>query len=199
MTADLMTWALTAHTVILPAAILGFYRSSDRSDRFAKSVGIKDDQLSKMRSVITCALEDHLEPVFLRADSEPILVLPDAYRERAVNPVGSERYREALRAFIDANIPTVAEYGRACRAKRQWHRWAIRQDCLTLGLVIWEIICVGLLGSAEPLFKLQLSDFVTKITFGPTILLIISFVVCQIILLRQSVVIDENTQRYHDF
>src|SRR5262245_7036855 len=142
MPVDLITWAITAHGVVLPFVIAGYYRSSDRSDRFAKSVGSKDEQLSKMRSVIARALEDHLDPVFLRADSEPVIVLPNAYRERPTNPVGSETYREALRVFIDANIATVAEYGLACRARRRWYTWAVRQDCLMLAFVIWEIVCL---------------------------------------------------------
>ena len=194
MTEDLLKWALGIHGVILPLALAAFYRYSERSDLFNKSVGDTDELLARVRRGVTLALEEDLGPVFESAQSEPRIVLPTGYSERPTNPVGSAAFQDALRQFMEENVSAVVDYGRTFRARAAWCRWARVLSWAMLGLAFWEVLCVGVL--AARLVNQDLSDSIPKLSFTPTAGLIILFFVCQGIMLRQHDVIYENKTRY---
>ncbi len=190
---------LGVHGVVLPASLVGLYRYGDRTESFKKSVDDVDDLLTRMRGHVTAALEDELGLVLERSDGEPKLVRPDGYSERATNPVGSEYFREALGRFMNANVEVVVDYGRTSRARGAWCFWARTLSWVTLGLAIWEALCVATLGVIGELWGIPISSGVAKWSFVPTILLIAAFFVCQIAMLRHHDVIHDSKERYHDF
>lgn len=194
MTEELLKLSLGIHGVILSLALAAFYRYSDRSELFNKSVGDIDDLLARMRRGVTLALEDALGPVFESAQSEPRIVLPTGYSERPTSPVGSAAFQDALRHFMEANVRALVDYGLTFKARAAWSRWAKVLSWAMLALALWEALCFGIL--AINLIHQDLSDRVPKLSFTPTAGLIALFFVCQGIMLRQHDVIYENKARY---
>lgn len=194
MTQEILKWSLGVHAVILPLALAAFYRYSDRSDLFNKSVGDIDELLARMRRGVTSALEDGLGPVFERAQSEPRIVLPTSYTESPTNPVGSAAFQDALRQFMEQNVRSVVDYGRTFRAKASWSKWARVLSWAMLALAFWEALCFGIL--AINLINGDFSDRVPTWSFSLTAGLIALFFVCQAMMLRHHDVIYESKTRY---
>jgi len=194
---EFQAWALSVHALVLPFSLVALYRYSDRTTIFAKSVADTDDLLQRMRIRIVSSLDGELGTVFERADSEPRLVTLDGYSERSTNPVGSEVYREALRRFVDGSVGVVVDYGELFRARARWCTWARILSWAVLILAIWEFVCVSSMGLAAKVFVLELPYVLTRLSFAPTIFLVIAFFCCQAMMLRQHDLIHEKKNRYH--
>ena len=177
MPADLMAWALRIHTVVLPFALIGLYRYSDRTALFSKSVSSTNELLTRMRTRVVAALEEELAPVFERSEGEPRIVGTHVYSERGTNPVGSEALREALRRFVNANVEVIADYGRASRTRTNWFSCARGLSWTVLLLALWEVICLTIFGLATKLFEIQLSALWAGWSFAPTTGLVLAFFV----------------------
>jgi hypothetical protein len=199
MALDLISWALGAHGVILPLSFVALYRYSDRSDLFAKAVGDMEGLSDRMRAGITAALEDELNPVFERAEGEPRTVTMVGYSERPTNPVGSDKYRQALRRFIDGNARALIDYVCVYHAKNTWCRWARFLGWAVLSLAFWQVVCVAILGIAGKLIMLQIPETAVKLSFLPSTLLIVLFFLCQGVLLRQHDIIYESKNQNPSF
>jgi hypothetical protein len=199
MALDLISWALGAHGVILPLSLVALYRYSDRTDMFAKAVGDMEGLADRMRAGITSALEDELNPVFEQAEGEPRTVTMEGYSERPTNPVGSDRYRQALRRFIDANAKALVDYVCVGHAKKTWCLWARFLSWAVLSLAFWQAICVAILGVAGKLIALEIPETAVKLSFLPSALLIVLFFLCQGVLLRQHDIIHESKNQNPSF
>ena len=199
MAADLLSWAVGVHAVILPLSLVALYRYSDRTDMYMKTFADMEGLLDRIRAELTGVLESELGPVFEEAEAEPRSVTMKLYSERATNPVGSEKYRQALRRFVEASGGTLIDYVCTCRAKRIWCRWARFLSWEILALAAWQVVCLALLGLAGKLFAMPVSDTVVRLSFIPSALLILLFFLCHGALLRQHDVIHESKNHYPSF
>ncbi len=144
--AELIGLLLTAHAGILGVALVLFYTYSDRTDGFAASLKGVSTALAEMRRRMVAELGSRLDPIFESPGSVPSPVLgPDgeAYSERAVNPIGSEAFREALRDFVEDNSAPLADYRSLMAASNSWCFWANKLSWFVLSLFIWQIVATA--------------------------------------------------------
>lgn len=144
--AELVDLLLKVHVGILGVALVLFYSYSDRTDGFAASLKGVSAVQAEMRRRMVGALASRLHDVFQNPGSVPSPVLgPDgeAYSERAVNPIGSESFREALRDFMHDNSSPLADYRSLVAASNSWCFWANKLSWFVFSLFIWQILAAA--------------------------------------------------------
>lgn len=196
--AEILTWTLGIHVGVIPLAVAGFYKYTDRTDIFKRSIAEADDLLQRMREHAADALEEKLSPVFQRSRTEPLIVTPFQYSERPTNPIGSDAYREAFREFIDMTSGVLIDYGQALKARTRWCRWARLLSWTVYLFALWEVVCVALFGLVGKLLDVTLPDRLAVWSFAPTALLVLFFFLSQGIMLRQHDVIHNFKERHAD-
>ena len=193
---DLLNLVLGVHGVVLPLSLAGLYRYSDRTTLFAKSLGDTDELLLRMRRSVATAIQDELAPVIQRAGGEPVIVGPAGYVERAVDPIPSDAFREAMLSFLHANTGALVDYGQVHRARNKWAAWARALSWTVLFLAAWEAFCLMVLGFVGSLLSVPIPAGTFNLSLVPTALLAMSFFGCQAALLRQHDVIHGNKIKY---
>ena len=169
--AELIGLLLTAHGGVLGVSLILFYSYSDRTDGFAGSLkGISTVQAGMGRRMVA-ELSNTLEPVFESPGSVPSPVLgPDgeAYSEHAVNPIGSEAFREALRDFVEENSVPLAEYRSLMAASNSWCFWTNKLSWFVLSLLIWQIVATAVT-FLDKLTAVTLPTYVNVALWVPTV------------------------------
>lgn len=194
---DLLKWVLRVHAAILPVALVCFYRYSDRAGLFEKTLGDTTDFLTRMQQRIAGALEASLSPVLSDAGTEATIDAQGVFRQKPRNPVGSDRLREAILAFVELDVDLMADYRATLRARSAWCRWAKALSWVVPFFAAWESICVGIVGLGVKLVGWQMPEHILKWSFVPSALFVGAFFLCQVILLRQHDTIHDNKDRYH--
>ena len=193
---EVLVWILGVHGLVLPLSLIGLYRYSDRRELFAKAIGDTDDLLARMRQRITTALEEKLDQVFQRAEGEPWIVSPTGYTERPINPLHSDAFREAVRRFVDSDIPVVVDYRQAYEARNAWSYCSRALSWTMLGLSFWEVVCVAVLGLANKVSSVTMPDTLIFLSLAPTTILIVAFFLFHVGLLHQNDVIHAKKNQY---
>ncbi len=194
---ELASWVLGVHGTIFTISLLAFYRFSDRTQLFEKTMGDLETMLARMRQRIRNALEERLSPVFEQSRTEPTILLnPIAYTERAQNPVGTESFREALSDFLRDKCEFLAHYREVLRARNRWAFWARGMSWIALMLLIYEILCLTYLGLFGKLLERDVPQWAMKWSFAPVGGLVAAFFLCWITCLIQHDRIHEHKTRY---
>lgn len=204
---DLLTLGLTAHgAVALVVLGGGLPRYSERADVHGKAVQETEELLSKAGHRITSRLEEALGDVFREDDGgAPTLIVtgresegPRAtYSEKASSPLGSDRFREAVRTFMVGNTEAIADYRAIADAHRTWCRWAQRRRWGVFYLAFWQLVCLGGLGVIGKIGGMAFTQRDVLWSFGPTGVLVLWFLLSEFMLIRQQGVIDDRRDRYH--
>lgn len=195
---DLLTWTCGIHVAILPFALLGLHRYTDRSSYCSKFLDDTNKFLLQLRSSVTRSLDSFISPVFDRSVSEPRIITTEFYAERQINPVGSEAYRQALRAFIDSDSGPLADYGFIFRARNRWSKWARVLSWIVLSLALWEAVCAAVFGVLGKLIGVQIPEIIAKSSFAPTAILVFSVFLCLGMMLHYNDIISKKEAIYHD-
>lgn len=195
----ILAWTLGSHVGVLSLALIAFYKYGDRTEIFSKALADTDSLLASMRKRVVTAFEEGLSDTFYRAGSDPILVSPDFYTERPVNPVGSDDFRQSLRRIIDGNADILVDYMRTSRARKLWSFWARILSWTVLIAAIWQVICIAGLGLGVKLLAFNVPVYLVKWSFGPTAVFVCLFFVCQGAMLWQHDVIQESKSKYNVF
>ena len=146
--ADLVNTLLTIHAAVGGTSIAIFYYYSDRSDSAIAPLNGTSSVLTELRRRITGDLQNHLDPIFQSPGAVPSPLLApsgNAYFEKAVNPVGSEAFRESIRDFIERSGDLIDDYRSLLRARRKWCSWCARLSATLIVLIIWQIIFLFIL------------------------------------------------------
>ena len=196
MSVDLLNLVLGVHGVALPLCFAGLYRYSDRSTLFAKSVGDTDELLLRMRRTVTLAIQDELAPVVRRAGGDPQIVWPSGYVERAVDPIPSDAFKEAVLRFLHARSGALVDYVEVHRARNKWIVWARALSWTVLCLSAWETLCLTVLGFVGTLLGVSIPEAAITWSLVPTVVFVAAFFCCQASLLRQHDVIHDNKINY---
>jgi len=194
-----LAWTLGSHAMILPLALIAFHKYGDRTEIFSKALADTDSLLASMRKRVVTAFEEGLSDTFYRAGSDPILISPDLYTERPVNPVGSDDFRQSLSGIIDGNADILVDYMRTSRARKLWCFWARILSWTVLIAAIWQVICVAGLGLGVKLLAFNVPIYWVKWSFGPTTVLVSLFFICQVAMLLHHDVIQESKGQYNVF
>jgi hypothetical protein len=206
---DILTLALTAHGAVALIVISGgLPHYAERADTHGKAMQETEDLLSRISHQISSALETGLTDLF-RDDgstSPNIIVVqsdehrPQAsYSERPTAVVGSDRFREYIRAFMLGNVKAITDYRAIVDAHRAWCRWAQRRCWGVYGIGVWELLCLFGLGLAGKLGGIPFGRSQILWSFVPTTLLAVWFLLSEFMLISRQSVIDDRRERHHDF
>src|SRR6266852_9727879 len=146
---ELVNLILGCHTSIFVAASAAYYKYGDRTELFNRSLQGTDSAFGRIRQRITVELADALKPIFENPGSVPTPIFApsgESYIERAVNPVGSELYKEAIRDFLENSGDAIADYRSLLLARRGWCFWARFLSWSLLGLLVLEILLLASIG-----------------------------------------------------
>lgn len=200
--AELAKLALAAHgAVALLSLGGGLARYSERADLYTKVMQETEALLGRMRQEITTSLEGALGDLFtdqLRG-TPTVIVDPTAsptYSERPVNPVGSDRFRECLRGFVDGKVVAMIDYHETVRAHSLWCAWARLRRWDVYILTVWQIVCVAALTLSGNIIGTALPDQLVGWSFLPTGVGVLGFLLSELGLLLQQDVIDAKRNRY---
>jgi hypothetical protein len=147
-----LSWSLGVDGAALLAYIAAFYRYGDRTEVYRNSLSGTRDLIVEIERQIAFELAVRLKPVF-SGDIPPVIevVLFQAdgslSREVTVNPVGSEKYREAVLDFVLSQNDAMIAYRIVTLCRNRWVRWA---RCLSwsllAGIVMHGIFAFALIG-----------------------------------------------------
>ena len=156
---------------MLAAAVTGYYKYSDRSDHFEKSLHGITDTIGSLKRKIAVGLADRLRPVFENSQSVTSILLDTSgkqFSETFVNPVGSETYRDTLFSFVQSESEAIADYRRIVESRDGWLFWA-RVMCWTfLGTFISEALIFAYLFASLRLSILPSDAAAALATLVPT-------------------------------
>lgn len=190
---------LSAHAAVLVSAVAAYYKYGDRTEVFTKSLQGTEALLRAMKQRLLDELERHLEATLEGGECVPSPILrPDGntYVERPVNPIGSERWREALADFVQSNAGTVADYSRAVGARDSWCVWSRRLSWSLLALLCWQILVAGAVGIVDRVCGVPFPGDVLGWSFVPTVLIILNTLFCLAICLARHDTICSLRNRY---
>lgn len=197
---DLAGTLLACHGAVLLGALTAFYKYGDRSESFRSAMQATDDLLTTMRRRVSAELAEHLYPVFDDPQTVPSPILGrdgNSYVERPVNPVRSERYRQAVSDFIEGSARALVDYRSLCAARESWSGCRRSLSWAVLVLAMWQAgsACMSLLTA---LGGLLWPDDVLLWTLIPTMLLIGFCFCCLVLTLRDHDKITSIRERYND-
>ena len=158
-TTDWINLGLGLDGAVLVGYMAAFYKYGDRTDIYKNSLAGVRDLLVSIERDIAFQLAVRLQPVFNSVGTviEVVsLFQPDGtlFKEVSVNPVGSEKYREAILDFVLAHTDAMHAYREVTVAREGWVKWAQR---LSRGL-LFGMVFHGTLGFA--LLGVRFTDFI---------------------------------------
>jgi len=203
---NLVALGLTAHgAVALVVLGGGLPRYSERADVHAKAVQETEDLLLKIGLRITSRLEDALSELFREDEAgAPTIIIggeateppTPSYSERVASPLGSDRFREAVRGFMESNLEPIIHYKAISDAHDKWCRWAQGRRWGVYLLALWEVLCAGTLGVLGSIAGWGVTERQVVWSFFPTSALVLWFFMSEFMLIRQQDVIDDRRNRY---
>lgn len=171
------------HGAVLAAAVTGYYKYSDRSDHFEKSLKGVTDTIGALKRQIAFGLADRLRPVFENSQSVTSILLDTSgkqFSETYVNPVGSETYRDTVFAFVQGESGAIADYRRIVESRDKWLFWA-RVMCWTfLGTFVSEALMFAYLFASLKLSILPSDARIALATLVPTSVGFVCFVMAAV-------------------
>lgn len=164
---------------MLAAAVTGYYKYSDRSDHFEKSLKGVTDTIGALKRQVAFGLADRLRPVFENSQSVTSILLDTSgkqFSEAFVNPVGSETYRDTLFSFVQGESEAIADFRRIIESRDKWLFWA-RVMCWTfLGTFISEVLMFAYLFTSLKLTIIPSDVRIALATLVPTSVCFLCFV-----------------------
>lgn len=182
---DLVLLALGAHAAVFLGALAAYYRFGDRTDITAKSLEGTDAVLREMRMAISAELTDHLRDTLSDSVVVSSIVLDagaSAYVEKPSNSLASDRFREAVRDFVEESSEHLA----ACRSlfveRSKWSRTSRKLSWLLLLLAVWQGLVSGVLAFVDRPAILSIPDRLILLFAVPTALLGLGVVVTLVVM-----------------
>jgi hypothetical protein len=174
---------LALHGTLLAAAVTGFYKYSDRSDHFEKSLKGLSDTLETLKRQIAVGLADRLRPVFEHPRSVTLVLLDASgapFQERYVSPDGSETYREALFAFALSHFSALVDLKNLVGIREKWLFWARVLGWTFLLVLISEALLAACFFLSLKLLALQVSSRLAAASLIPAATGFVSFVIAAV-------------------
>ncbi len=156
---------------MLAAALTGYYKYSDRSDHFEKSLRGIADTIGALKRRIASGLADSLRPIFENSQSVTSILLDTSgkqFSETFVNPVGGEAYRDTLFSFVQSESQAIADYRRIVESRDGWLFWARAMCWIFIGTFISEALIFAYLFASLSLSILPSNAAAASATLIPT-------------------------------
>lgn len=122
-------------------ALAAYYKFGDRTDITSRSLQGTDSLLRDIRRALAAELADWLRPALEESVSVSALIIDPssgAYVERPSRPLDSERFREAVREFVEIDSVRLADCRSLLSLRKRWCSAASALSWLLLTLVIWQ-------------------------------------------------------------
>lgn len=138
--------ALAIHVSVFIISIVSFFKCADRTAMFEKSFSISKDTIQKIKERIFEELTTTLKPLFRQPQDEAIKVLDvlrpggEAWKEGAIDPQGTEDYKNALHSLINDYTKSMADFRSLKTIVDRCRFWA--------GYLSWSILLVLIMQGA---------------------------------------------------
>jgi len=161
---ELVDIAVSVHVGVLLGALAAWYKYGDRSEVLSKSLQGTEATLSRLRIIISDELMTGIKGTLSTMPANPELILgPDGknpvYSERVTNFLESERFREAVRDFVDRRADCVSDYRALTRARTNWCFWARVLSWSILLLIVVQLLSLCVHGFVDKILGKTLPDW----------------------------------------
>lgn len=200
VTFDWLAWGLGIDATALLAYIAAFYKYGDRTEVYKNSLNGTRDLIVEIERQIAFELAVRLKPVFSGSAPpviEVVLFQADGSlsREVTVNPVGSEKYREAVLDFVLSQNDAMATYRTVVHCRDRWVCWARRLSwSLLAGVLMHGMFAFALLGLR--LAELSMPMRWLQAGCGLSLCLFIFVLFCVASMMRSHDVIQHHRRAY---
>jgi hypothetical protein len=197
----LVNAAAATHAAILVGAVAAYYKFGDRTDVLAKSLQGTERSIREMRRLIAEDLAETLSAKLTPASTVSTLIVESSsqsYVERPTSPFVGERYRDAVRSFVEEGTNCLVDCRGIVSLRDTWLRWARRLSWLILGLVVYEAIVAGALAFGDRMGVFALPDRVIQWASAPTVLGVVLILNHMVLMLRCHDRITDIRQKYAD-
>jgi hypothetical protein len=194
---ELLNYCLSIHGALLLAAVLAYYKYGDRTDILQKSRGDTERFLGGLREKVILDLGEALDTLMRESGTNPsISPFDNSYTERPTSLADSEAFRETLRDFIESDVKAIADYKIALSAFQSWCGWFKRISWSILLLIIWELICIALIGVLDKVFSVELPNLAIQLTVLPSSVAVAFIITCVFKMLVRHDKITEKKEKY---
>lgn len=182
---DLLLVAVGSHAAVFVGALAAYYKFGDRTDVTSKSLQGTDNVLRDMRRAIAAELADWLRPALEESITVSTLIVDPSsasYIERPSRSLDSERFREAVKDFVEVDSGRLADCRTLLTLRKTWCSAAAALSWLLLCLLIWQ----GAVSAALAfLGRTEVIHFPAGLILwspGPTVLLAVGVAVCLVVM-----------------
>lgn len=197
----LVNAAAATHAAILVGAVAAYYKFGDRTDVLAKSLQGTEGSIRELRRRIAGDLAETLRTELAPTSTVSTLIVESStqsYVERPTDPFAGERYRDAVRSFVEEGTNCLIDCRGLVSLRDTWLRWARRLSWLIVALVVYEAIVAGALALGDRMGVFVLPDRVIQWASAPTVVGVLLIVSHMVLMLRYHDRITDIRQKYAD-
>jgi len=157
---ELLILVSSVHVGICTLSVIALFQCGSWSTRFRTWLKDVDNKLDRLRRDIAFELAEKLKPVFEKAeDIFSVILSPEGgYCEGAVNPAGSEEYRNAISGYVEKSMHKFADWRSLHIIRSSNLFWAIYLSWgITLVFII-ELLLLAIMFAIEKGFEYPLSN-----------------------------------------
>ena len=169
--------ALGTHATLLVGVLAAYYKYGDRTEITARGLQGTDATLREIRRKIAASLADAVREQL----AAPTLILEastESYVERPSNPLESERYREAVRDFVEGNSSFLIDCRNLTLYRNAWLRAARRLSWILLAFGAYEGAVAGALALVDKTGVFSIPDVAVLLAAIPTALFFLAGLLC---------------------
>jgi len=199
----LIDLVLAFHGSVLIISIIFFFKYADRTAMFEKSFSISGDTIQKIKEKIFEELTTTLKPLFRQRQDEVIKIMGDlrpdgeAWKEEAIDPQGTEDYRNSLHSLIKVYPKSMADF-RSLKAIVDWCRfWAGYLSWSMFFVLLMQGVALGYCAIIDKIFGLCAKNLPVYILIAFSIVSIINALLPLPFLLYYHGRIDKYGREYN--
>lgn len=192
--------ALGNHAVLLAGGLAAYYKYGDRTDITGRSLQGTEATLTGIRRLIAASLAKSLrQQLEAPPTTSPTIILEaseQAYVERPSNPLDSERFRDAVREFVEGDTASLIDCRNLVRLRDAWLRVSKRLSHILLAFVAYQALVAAALAFVDRTDVYHFADLAILLSAVPTVLLFAASLVCSAMMQGSHNRILEIRHRY---
>ncbi len=195
--------ALKINGAVFLIAIVSFFKCADRTAMFERSFSFSTDIIQKIKERIFVELTTTLKPLFCQPQDEAIMVLdvlrPDgeAWKEGAIDPQGTEDYKNALHRLINDYTKSMADFRSLKTIVDRCRFWAGYLGWSILLVIIMQGVGLGYCGIIDKALSLCSKNLPVHIIIVFSIVSVINALLSLPFLLHYHGRIDKYGREYN--
>lgn len=198
--AALAAVALKSHAALLVGVLAAYYKFGDRTEVTARSLQGTEATLREVRRLIAATLADALREQNATPSTSSSVIITSiseqVYAERPSNFLNSERYRDAVREFVEGQSRTLADCRSLLSHRDAWMNAARRLSRVLLAFAAYEGLVAGSLAFVDGTDVYHFCDLVIELAGAPSALFFLAGLACMLSMLISHDRITEIRHRY---